>query len=557
MSKRNKGSAALLWAALGLVCCQPNTARAQTAASSEAPGPAVSLTRTQAANFQDALMALAEQGRMAIVAEGVPLHSTLPKDKAPDIAGGVPLGQAISRVADAYDYAVERQDHVLILKKRYTDPEDLPGVTLDECRQSLDAVVRVLDAFNPHLKLPGPIDVVLVQDFTNTLTPEQEQAMQAKTLHYSDLAPGQQALIVRTILYENVQSPSQDVQNLQNVFAGMPGASVGPIPYDEHGVYGRNGLRLDYLTPILFGPQIGQLQPTWYDLTSADVPGNMDAPTLSPRTKTGPAAPQGTTVEAVVAGLNARPVPKPAGPLSEVEAPLKAKPVTVAGLGHATPLEVLRALAAVYGLRIGATDKGGPLLERVSARAPTEVQGLPDALRRALPEPFLRAIHDAEAPPPAFLPPPAYPPGATPAERDAIFRKWRQDIDSLSDHQRQAKMRIINLHAEAARRLKEVVQPKLRQAKPGVGIPVSSLDAKTRDDIGLLLMAGTVANLHDQFLKPGHEWMTADYNQMLIWGRPVEDPYRKGRWTHTLHAEIDHPETHHKYILAGLSYDGS
>lgn len=558
MRKHNKVRAALLWAALGLAFSQLNAAPAQeqTAALGEARGPVVHLTKTQAANVQDALTALSEQGHFAIVAEGVPLHPTLPKDKAPDIADGVPLERAIAKVADAYDYNVERRDHVLMLKKRYTDHEDLPSVTLDECRQSLDNVLRVLDPFNPHLLLNGPIDVGLVQDFTNTLTPQQEQAMQAKTLHYGDLSPDQQALIMRTVLYETVQFPARDVRRVQDVFAKLPTGSVGPIPYQPNGVYGRNGLQLNYLRPIEYGPQTGQLGPTWCALTGADVPGNRDAPTLSPRSKSDPFAPLGTTLEAVVAGLNARADRKPTEAPCDVEAPLRAKPVTVAGLGLATPIEVLRALASVYGLRIGVADKGGPLLERASARVPAEVAGLPEAIRRALPEPLLRALHDGDATPPAFVPPPTLPPGATLAEKTATFQKWRQELDSLSASRRQIKMRLINMQAEAARRLQEVVQPKLRQAKPGAGVPVSSLDATTRDDIGLLLMIGAGANLQDEFLKPGQEWMTADYNQMLVWGKPyVDTHWPGGRPTHSLHLEIPHPETHSIYTVGGVGWE--
>lgn len=119
-----------------------------------AGGPKVRLSSAQAASFEKALNMLAAQGKVAFVAEGLPLRATLPPDKAAELAASssTPLAAVVEKLALAYDYDATRQGDVFVLKKRYTDPHDLPGLTLEECQLSLQDVVRVLNGFSPPVK---------------------------------------------------------------------------------------------------------------------------------------------------------------------------------------------------------------------------------------------------------------------------------------------------------------------------------------------------------------------------------------------------------------------
>lgn len=61
-----------------------------TAATGFSGGSKVRLTREQTAVFQDALQTLAQQGHVTVVAEGAPLHPTLPAKDIPDLSQDPP-----------------------------------------------------------------------------------------------------------------------------------------------------------------------------------------------------------------------------------------------------------------------------------------------------------------------------------------------------------------------------------------------------------------------------------------------------------------------------------
>ena len=180
--------------------------------------PLVHLTSAQARVFKDALNALSEQSHVAFVAEGWPLRATL-KDKQASALADVelPLSKAVQHLAEAYDYDAQRQGKVFLLTKRYTDPADLPGVTLAECRASVEDIRDVTGPFNPQAP-PEKYGVAdpLIGALVASLTPSQIQAMAEKTpekrLSVSSLTPEQQAQVWRFLLYSYVQCPLRAVE---------------------------------------------------------------------------------------------------------------------------------------------------------------------------------------------------------------------------------------------------------------------------------------------------------------------------------------------------------
>jgi hypothetical protein len=125
---------------------------------SDNPEPAVHLRRESLDSFDSALQTLATQGRVAIVAEGTPYALRLSEEEtaalftslaAPE---GVPVSKAVETVAAAFDYdSVHLDEDVFALRKRYSDPRDLPFVTLDEAIHSLRSIFSSTNALNPHL----------------------------------------------------------------------------------------------------------------------------------------------------------------------------------------------------------------------------------------------------------------------------------------------------------------------------------------------------------------------------------------------------------------------
>ncbi len=167
--------------------------------------PTVRITQTQARVFQDTLAAMATQARVAFVAEGAPLRPALPDQAAPTLSQSAPLSvaveKAVEKLAAAYDYDAERRGNLFVLKKRYSDPHDLPGVTLQECASALADAERLMSPYNPRVSR----DSLVARGVIKSLTPQQLQAMHDGSPSVASLSPGQQAQVLRFALYLYVQ----------------------------------------------------------------------------------------------------------------------------------------------------------------------------------------------------------------------------------------------------------------------------------------------------------------------------------------------------------------
>lgn len=90
-----------------------------------------------AARFQKAITALANANSITIVAEGAPVE--FDEKKLQDgTYKTAPLARKIALLAEAADYSAKNSGGVFLLMKRYSNPRDLPCVTLEECRLSLE-----------------------------------------------------------------------------------------------------------------------------------------------------------------------------------------------------------------------------------------------------------------------------------------------------------------------------------------------------------------------------------------------------------------------------------
>ena len=146
-------SAFCVFVLLALLALAAPPARAQTAvppaakAGAALPNPVVRLVPEGTQTLADALRQVSKQTGAAFVCEGKPFrvrNSPAPLlsviAKWPD--GGLPLNEAVQKIANAYDYEAERNGGVFLLRKRYTNPDDLPDIPAEELRLSLRDVVR-------------------------------------------------------------------------------------------------------------------------------------------------------------------------------------------------------------------------------------------------------------------------------------------------------------------------------------------------------------------------------------------------------------------------------
>lgn len=365
--------------------------------------PIVNVPKSQTANLYKTLEAVATQGHICIVAEGNPLCSELVGNRVPDLSAGLTLSQAMTKVAQAYDYEVQRQDNLITLKKLYSDPHDLPNITIDECIQAIEDLERVTSSFNPHVSPPrlGVRDP-LVGDLAESLTSEQLQAMHEDTpnrgLSVASLDPKQQELVRRIALYYYVQDADMgvsnvgfDLKNLSQV-AFLWSVPQGGWHIFGYEVPGRKRPSFRALSrPHLSNPNVFTAQGrrlVWKDA----IPDPTDPPEQKVIATNGTTVSE-STLEKAVADLNTR-----SGNHLQisVDDALKSKPVIVVGDLNAGPDAIVKALADIYGLRIKVKEDGSLVITRPLFSIPINIAALPDAVQHVLPEPYIRALHIEE-----------------------------------------------------------------------------------------------------------------------------------------------------------------
>ena len=494
---------------------------------SVAAAPPLRLTTTEAGEFHQAVMALAEQGHVAVVAEGVPLHPHLSVQEAAKLEGPLSLDDAVKAVANAYDYSSQREGNVYVLKKRYSDPDDLSVLTPAECSHALALLQQVAEPFNSHslvtkiqfLAPPGPHlrrDQVRILDppvdaFVASLTADQKADMEKNKLFVSSLSQPQKALArqIRLALY--VQTPMDLIALLLPLSEQARQSAIfcwQNTPSAQH-VFGyallekrgdQSVLRFHALSHSTGSEDFNSYS---FDTQPAG-PDPTDPGSISHQPETGAAQ----TLADAIASLNAR----SGGAIhANVDPAVAAKPVTIAGAGNASAGQILQALADVYGLRLVNSTPGGPATSTLTLPdilPPSELAELPSSLRQAFPEPFARATHldkivADEQQFYNFWQTPRYPKhsgqvpspsGAeeTPAELEqAMLQRKRENSGNVEfnaglEHIEQAKATLSALRNAAIRRLRTLIEPKL-QAHPN-GIAISDLGEQEHDALATIFL---------------------------------------------------------------------
>ena len=515
-------------------------ASAQSAASPKsALDPLVHLSKAEAGQFQAALDALTGQGRVVLIAEGAPLIPKLLARNIPDLTADAPLEAAVGKIALAYDYDMQRQGKVFVLTKRYTDPKDLPSVTLEECDKTFRDVARVFDAFNPHFPASVRQDnnQVQITAFVATLSPVQEQAMRAKTLRYGVLSSDQQALLMKLFLYQYVQMQCGGNQGVPDLLGEVSKSAL--MGQDKDGCHGlcmeetnpEDGSH--YLSPLSGSTTpLGQLQPAMILADAASAP-----------------MPMVTTLGQVMDGL--KPV---TGETLTIQKGLRAKRVTVAGLENAPSRAVMKGLAVAYGLHIGVTETGpvATQLERPPVSAPNSLRDLSAALWATLPAPLVRAAHvgiilgdtfdDAKTPLPGSQ-------GST-----GSAQHLRGQVPDKTQVENTSKA----LQEEAIHRLVVALQPQFRKGGLDARIPISSLDEEAHNLLAVTLTMHLVPSFCDRYRGWADKCVfnsLDNMNQTIICGKPEVDPNNKGEKVYSLFMWGVDPTERGQYIC--LSGTGS
>ena len=155
----------------------------QVAAKAAASNTAtVSLDGAAYTHFDTILQSVSEQAHVLIIAEGTPLNPSLSAQQLEALRRAVPEGQpmsagdAIKSIALAYDYEAQQTDtDTFLLRKRYSDANDLPCVTFEELFSSLREIRKVLGRNADNSADDTEDGETTIAKFIDSLTPAQQQ----------------------------------------------------------------------------------------------------------------------------------------------------------------------------------------------------------------------------------------------------------------------------------------------------------------------------------------------------------------------------------------------
>ncbi len=523
-------------------CCL----RCCAGAATPAPDTQVRLTPVQGTQFLAGFKSLSEQAHVAVVTEGVPLKPLLDIKAAPDLTTGAAIGPAVTALAAAYDYDAQRVGNVFVLTKRYSNPQDLPCVTFGECREAAETITSLLDAFNPHLAKsvyangPDGEKAAIVKFFAG-LSTSQMAAAQSKTLRYGALSPDQQKIVDNLFLFMLIQLRADrmamesdnlsiaekgaltlsDPQGYSGLFLALPGSAPVAEP--------------SYLSLLGGVTQPGQPNPL---LAQLPLPEPGDRAALPP-----------STLGTVVAALGPIDGQKPTAVLS-----ISGKPVTAFGLGYAPPINVMRALAALYGLRNGASASGSLQIEPMGVIPPSSLRQLNSALWAAMPVSFDRALHlQSDSRGVTYLIPtvnsdgsPVGPAALTEAYIAAQTMQAEADSRMLPGEMRQ----------EAGRRLLVAMEAQVKKSGGNARVLVSSLDDSTRSALAVLLMTDIVSELQVKFSSTKSQVMDCldNMDQTIIYTVPNAAAHVHGQVVPTFNLVGTDPYTNKQINLGGIQY---
>lgn len=497
---------ALLPAAVG-----GGASRAQSLSSREQV--IVRATQEDCRTLPGALTTIAGQAAVTFVTEGRPYKATLGDNDVPVFPpAGLPLREAVDKIAAAFDYAVERQNNTFLLRKRYTDPNDLPEVTLEECALAASDLARVLKPFDSGMKMLGIGRNPAIEKLMKSLTPEQWTLMSKgetqKGAHHviqpidaglpiSQLSPEQQQTVRRYALFsytgENTDIAAQTAQDIKQI------AAEGAI------FVWRNVNTSRLLGYELPAADTSKEQPLFRPLSDAAVamPGGglriFESPKTPPVATVQRLKTSRFTLKDALAGLAAR---HPGGVSLSVDDALAAKQILVVGGEKQSPPVLLRALADVYGLRVMTQENGALRLTRRSSRPISEVNQLREAVIWALPDPVIRALQVTTAAPDTGR-----------VSEGTKPKAPRKSFGAMAHLAR-------TISGAAARDLRADLVPRL-SASPTGQAPLLALDPEKRTAFATMLIMDCAQSLEPVLVHPVPN-VVSRINQLYITGSVYE-----------------------------------
>ena len=383
--------------------------------------------------FREGLKQLSQQFSAPFVVEGIPLRkSTEDEIKAAKAAPlPVTVPQEAADFAAAYDYEAAKSEGVFVFRKRYTYPDDIPQVTLDECRLCLRDSKQMLSHFvtiPPQSTRVDPMTSLILyreglQDrLLSSLSPEQWQAIaQPKGLPLTALSQIQQRKVTDYALESAFHGPvlytlgtARQLDHLKSDKPQLCFRDAAVLFTGSRFTQQLKGIELFGYDFVLLGSRDfrPQSHPEWAISSATGVRGSFAFDKIGSTTfsnfgkdasepleedfswvKTENSAPTIYLKEAVSRlnpqSGNSRATKVP--PFAVADA-LADKPVLLVGEKEANPQAVFHALATVYGLRVIREKSGTESIVHLRPPMPRTMNELPAALANALPLPLQKLL---------------------------------------------------------------------------------------------------------------------------------------------------------------------
>lgn len=335
------------------------------AAAQERPLPPQPLSAPDSLSFPHSLKTLAERHRICIVAEGSPVARPAASSPA---ANRLPTEEAVRRAAEAFDYDIQHgggasNRRVFTLVKRYSQPDDLPSITEEECRVGLRESLRALRALGAgDGKQPA-----LIRSLFLSLRPEQIQQMDTGGgVPIAALSPAQRRAAEAVIAFTYVGPAEGYAAQTLKALEDMPKTAFVRRAWKDTEEEGER--------EVLGVSRPGRT--VWPLHLVSGYPVRLTEPTV----KKGSIGPATISLKELAEMLNKR----VGSERYIVDPALQQKQITVIGSAHGEPDSIFKAAGEIYDLRL-ADWEGRKRLLRRSFRMPQRLSDLPIALRRALP----------------------------------------------------------------------------------------------------------------------------------------------------------------------------
>ncbi len=340
------------------------------------------------------LRKLSKKGNVSFVVESEPVEQP-GNDVHFDFPEREPLDNRVSRIAEAFGYALTKRGNIFILKKLYRVRDDLPEVTLGEALAALHASEKLLREHSPQIPPRTAAHYPVAELTARVLSAVPSDLLSKQGLPVSALTLSQRDGIWRIARYFFVQRVADDLS------AAIARNEPGVLPKTKYfhkqiqGVltlgfesFGKQGVNF---TPV--DSEKKTMSALGVTITRGGTrngvakvfpdPDDTATPFIPPRSSE--SMPLSKAVERL--GTDDKDLD-----IYQVDPIIADKSVMLIRSEASSRHAVMQALADVYGLRIR-HDRNANVLTLRKVPIVRNITMLPQALKDVMPEPFLRAMY--------------------------------------------------------------------------------------------------------------------------------------------------------------------